>query len=114
EKVAQAKDILVNVVDQPELCNFIVPSAVRRGPLTIAISTSGTSPAMARAIREDMEEDYGQPFGEYLKDIKKQRAKALRDMPDPKERERHLKSLASVQQVQKLKKASAKLKKDKK
>jgi precorrin-2 dehydrogenase/sirohydrochlorin ferrochelatase len=114
EQVAGAKDILINVVDQPALCNFIVPSSIKQGPLSIAISTSGTSPAMARAIRKDMEAFYGPPFGEYLKDMKKQRAKALRDIPDPKERERHLKSLASVEQVQKLKKASAKRHRDRK
>ena len=52
EAVAARKDLLVNVVDRPEHCTFIVPSSVRRGPLHVAISTSGTSPAMARAIHK--------------------------------------------------------------
>lgn len=46
---------LVNVVDKPDLCNFIVPSVVRRGDLTVAISTGGASPATAKWIRERIE-----------------------------------------------------------
>lgn len=108
EQVAGARDILINVVDQPALCNFIVPSSIKQGPLSIAISTSGTSPAMARAIRKDMEDFYGPPFGEYLRDVKRQREKALDEIPDPKKRERHLKSLASPSKVKELREASMK------
>jgi precorrin-2 dehydrogenase/sirohydrochlorin ferrochelatase len=86
---------LVNVVDMPEHCGFIVPATVKRGPLTIAVSTSGASPAMARAIREELQESYGPAFGKYLGVLRKERARALREMEDPKERERFLKSLVS-------------------
>jgi precorrin-2 dehydrogenase/sirohydrochlorin ferrochelatase len=101
--VAGRKDLLVNVVDRPEHCNFIVPSSVRRGPLTVAISTSGTSPAMARAIREDMEETYGREFGLYLRRLGRLRERAVREIPDPTERERFLKTLASKKTVKMLK-----------
>ena len=45
---AQEKGLLINAVDQPEDCNFIVPSSLRRGDLRIAVSTSGKSPALAK------------------------------------------------------------------
>ncbi|HHT9131554.1 MAG TPA: precorrin-2 dehydrogenase/sirohydrochlorin ferrochelatase family protein, partial [Candidatus Tripitaka californicus] len=48
---AQRHGLLVNVVDQPGLCNFIVPSVVNRGELQISISTGGASPALAKRIR---------------------------------------------------------------
>lgn len=86
---------LVNVVDMPEHCGFIVPASVKRGPLTIAVSTSGASPAMARAIREELEERYGTAFGKYLRTLERERARALGTIDDPGQRESFLKSLAS-------------------
>lgn len=50
-KWASARNLLVNVVDVPELCNFYVPGIVRRGDLTVAVSTHGQAPALARRIR---------------------------------------------------------------
>jgi precorrin-2 dehydrogenase/sirohydrochlorin ferrochelatase len=63
---ASERGILVNVVDQPELCNFIVPSVVRRGDLVISISTSGKCPALARRLRKEIEKQYGPEYQEYL------------------------------------------------
>lgn len=93
---------LVNVVDMPEHCGFIVPAAVKRGPLTIAVSTSGASPAMARAIREELEGLYGPAFGQYLKTLERERTRAFQRIKDPAERERFLKSLASDRILKKL------------
>ena len=56
---AEARGMLVNVVDVPALCNFIVPSIVRRGELAVAVSTGGASPVVAKHIRRDLEERYG-------------------------------------------------------
>ena len=47
--------ILVNVVDDPENCSFIMPSVLRRGHLTVAISTGGLSPALSRRVRQELE-----------------------------------------------------------
>ncbi len=61
-KVAEeARDtgVLVNVVDEPQYSDFIVPSYLRRGDVTIAVSTGGRSPALARKIRTKLEEDFG-------------------------------------------------------
>ncbi len=52
---AAAAGVLLNVVDRPRWCDFIVPSIARRGDLVVAVSTSGRSPAMARRIRLDIE-----------------------------------------------------------
>jgi precorrin-2 dehydrogenase/sirohydrochlorin ferrochelatase len=59
---ARKKGLLINAVDQPSECNFIVPSILRRGDLLIAISTSGKSPALAKRIREDLEKQYGDDY----------------------------------------------------
>jgi precorrin-2 dehydrogenase/sirohydrochlorin ferrochelatase len=63
---AQEKGLLINAVDQPEDCNFIVPSALRRGDLRIAVSTSGKSPALAKKVREDLEEHFGNEYESFL------------------------------------------------
>lgn len=56
----------VNVVDDPELCSFIVPAIIRRGSLLIAITTSGKSPALAKKIRLEMEREYGPEYAEFV------------------------------------------------
>ncbi len=52
---ATRERVLLNVADVPELCDFIAPAVVERGPVTVAVSTSGTSPALARKLREALE-----------------------------------------------------------
>ncbi len=63
---AQACGIWVNVADAPELCTFIVPAQVRRGDLTLAISTGGASPALARQLRLELQQHIGPEYGPYL------------------------------------------------
>ena len=63
---ARKKGVLVNAVDQPPDCDFIVPSILRRGDLLIAISTSGKSPALARKIRKGLETQFGHEYAEIL------------------------------------------------
>lgn len=86
---------LINTVDMPEHCGFIVPASIKRGPLTIAVSTSGASPAMAREIRKELEGLYGASFGKYLERLEQEREHALDTIADAAERMRFLKSLAS-------------------
>ena len=61
---ARRERILVNVVDNPDRCDFIVPAVARRGPLLIAISSQGASPALARRLRELVEAQIGPEYGE--------------------------------------------------
>ncbi|HLA50967.1 MAG TPA: bifunctional precorrin-2 dehydrogenase/sirohydrochlorin ferrochelatase, partial [Thermodesulfobacteriota bacterium] len=74
---AKREGILLNVVDVPKLCNFIVPSVVDRGDLLIAISTSGKSPAMAKKIRQRLEKEFGREYAIFLNIMGKVRAKLL-------------------------------------
>lgn len=63
---AQRRRVLCNVVDVPELCDFFYPAVVRRGDLQIAISTSGQCPALARRIREQLEQRYGPEYAAWV------------------------------------------------
>lgn len=82
---AQARGVFVNIVDAPELCTFIVPAQVRRGDLTVAISTGGASPALAKRLRLELEnylqEDYG-PFLALLQAIRERLLALRRGHPD--------------------------------
>jgi len=64
---AEKNNMLVNAVDQPADCNFILPSIVSRGDLTIAVSTSGKSPAMAKKIRKELTDKFGPEYDLFLK-----------------------------------------------
>jgi siroheme synthase-like protein len=59
---AERRAMLVNVVDVPPLCNFILPAIVRTGPLAIAISTAGASPALAKRMKREISELFGEPY----------------------------------------------------
>jgi precorrin-2 dehydrogenase/sirohydrochlorin ferrochelatase len=61
---AEKRAMLVNIVDVPPLCNFILPAIVRTGPLAIAISTAGASPALAKRIKSEIAEAYGEPYAQ--------------------------------------------------
>jgi precorrin-2 dehydrogenase/sirohydrochlorin ferrochelatase len=74
---AQAAAIWVNVADDPEFCTFIVPAKVRRGDLTVAISTGGASPALARKLRQELEQRFGPEYAPYLALLKAVRARLL-------------------------------------
>jgi len=59
---AEARSMLVNVVDVPPLCNFILPAIVRTGPLAVAISTAGSSPALAKRMKREIAQLFGEPY----------------------------------------------------
>jgi siroheme synthase-like protein len=59
---AERRAMLVNVVDVPPLCSFILPAIVRTGPLAIAISTAGASPALAKRMKSEIERQFGEPY----------------------------------------------------
>lgn len=82
------RQIPVNVVDAPELCDFLIPATIRRGPLTIAVSTGGTLPAMARKIRCKLEADFDQNYGLLLAALGSARSRVLEEIADPGRRKR--------------------------
>ncbi len=103
ERVSRDAPCLVNVVDVPKLCNFIVPSTMQRGPLKIAVSTGGVSPALARSLRKELEKIYGCEFSGYLKALHKIRAQAMTMIKDGKKRAGFLEAVASENMLKLLK-----------
>jgi precorrin-2 dehydrogenase/sirohydrochlorin ferrochelatase len=61
---AEHRAMLVNVVDVPPLCNFILPAIVRTGPLAVAISTAGASPALAKRMKREIADMFGEPYAD--------------------------------------------------
>ncbi|HEU4978854.1 MAG TPA: bifunctional precorrin-2 dehydrogenase/sirohydrochlorin ferrochelatase [Solirubrobacteraceae bacterium] len=61
---AERRAMLVNVVDVPPLCNFILPAILRTGPLAIAISTAGASPALAKRMKREIGELFGEEYAQ--------------------------------------------------
>ena len=66
-KACSYRKILCNIADVPDLCTFIVPAVITQGDLMIAVSTGGSSPALARRIREDLEQRFGPEYAEMTK-----------------------------------------------
>ncbi|NMA67902.1 MAG: bifunctional precorrin-2 dehydrogenase/sirohydrochlorin ferrochelatase [Desulfitobacterium sp.] len=71
---------LVNVVDDPEKCTFILPSIMSQGDLKIAVSTSGSSPFVAKQIRKKLEAEFGEEYKEYLALLKSWRKEVKEKM----------------------------------
>ncbi len=67
ESEAQERGQLLNIVDVPAHCNFIVPSILRRGQLTIAVSTAGASPSLAKRIRQRLEDIFPSTYDQYIR-----------------------------------------------
>ena len=78
---AQAAMRLINVVDDPVKCSFIVPSILKRGDLSIAVSTAGSSPIVARQIRAELENLYGDEMSDYLALLKSWRTTIKGSLP---------------------------------
>jgi precorrin-2 dehydrogenase/sirohydrochlorin ferrochelatase len=94
-QIAKDAKHLVNVIDTPSEGNFIAPSLVNRGRLQIAISTEGSSPAVSKNMRKELEKLYGPEFTSYLRFLETMRKKAMKEIKDDKKRGEYLKSLAS-------------------
>ncbi len=92
---AQRHGLLVNVVDQPELCNFIVPSVVSRGDLQISISTGGASPALARRIRQELESLFGPEYSDLTQLLSKLRPLVISSVKDEEKRRQVFELLSS-------------------
>lgn len=89
------KGCLVNVVDDPAHSNFIVPAVLRRGPLSIAISTGGGSPALARRLREKLEADFAEEYGILAEILHELRPEMQKRLPPSERMERALRVIDS-------------------
>jgi len=76
-RVCQARKILCNSVDDPQHCDFFYPAVVRRGPLQIAISTSGCSPALAALLRKDLARQFGPKWAAFVRLVGERRHEIL-------------------------------------
>ncbi len=83
---ASQKRIPVNVADSPDICDFIVPSVIRKGNLTIAISTSGELPLLSKKLREKIEETITDDYLEYLRIVGKCRRYLMRTVKEQEKR----------------------------
>ena len=79
---ATANRQLVNVVDDTARCNFIAPSIIRKGDLTIAISTSGKAPALAVRLKERLQRELGPEYERFLELAGELREPLARHIPD--------------------------------
>lgn len=99
---SEARNLLCNVVDVPPMCNFIVPSIVRRGELALAVSTGGASPVVAKHIRRQLEATYG-PEWEALVDLLREVREELKvrylDMPSRRDAVERLMDTDVVQRL---------------
>ncbi len=90
---AKQANILCNIVDQPALCSFIVPAVVQQGDLTIAVSTNGASPALAKKIRQDLAEQFGPEYAVALRLLRRIRERLIHEQRSAKDRQRLLTGL---------------------
>jgi precorrin-2 dehydrogenase/sirohydrochlorin ferrochelatase len=93
-KDCQELEILCNVVDEPELCDFFVPAVVKRGSLQIAIGTEGHYPAYAGHIRKKLEKTFTDEHGRFLAELEVIRKQIIKDVSDTAERKTILGQLA--------------------
>jgi len=94
---AKKKSILVNLADNPEGCDFISPSLVERGHLTVSIATDGLAPLLSKKIRQDLEKYFGKEYRRYTELIAKVRSTIILDNTlAPQEKKKKLKCLLSL------------------
>jgi len=92
---AEERAMLVNIVDVPPLCNFILPAIVRTGPLAIAISTAGASPALAKRIKREIAAEFGEPYARLAELLNEARGWAKGNLPTYQERKLFFESIVN-------------------
>src|SRR3954469_1940343 len=92
---AERRAMLANVVDVPPLCNFILPAIVRQGPLAIAISTAGASPALAKRLKREIGDVYGEPYARLAVILNEARGWAKATLPTYQDRKEFFESIVN-------------------
>ena len=90
---AEQRSMLVNVVDVPPLCNFILPAVVRTGPVAVAISTAGASPALAKRMKREIGELFGEPYAQLAVMLNDARGWAKATLPTYQDRKEFFESI---------------------
>ena len=108
---AARKNIPVNVVDDPDLCDFIVPSIIKKGDLTIAISTSGELPLLSKKLRQKIEEVVTDDYLEYLHIIGEFRKHLMKTVKEARKRGLIMKDIAKMDMQEVIATGLAKIKK---
>lgn len=90
-----AKDKLINIVDRPDLCSFQVPAVFEQGRLTLAISTGGASPTLAKTIKQKLGQVFDDSYREYLDFLAMTRPVVLEKISDETTRRQIFRTLAS-------------------
>ena len=85
-EAARKRGVLVNVVDAPALCSFIVPALLRRGRVTVAVGTGGAAPALAKHLRDRIGRTLGPEVAQHAALLARARAMLRRKVPDPARR----------------------------
>ncbi len=106
-RAAWRRHLFVNVADDPEAGSLQMPALLRRGALVVAISTSGRSPGVARALRDDLARRFGSEYAAYVAIIGAVRGRLLRDVGDERERRRRLRALLRAPILPLLRRGSA-------
>jgi len=94
---AERRAMLVNVVDVPPLCNFILPAIVRSGPLAIAISTAGASPALAKRMKAEIAQLFGEEYARLAVLLNDARGWAKSTLPTYQDRKEFFESIVGGQ-----------------
>jgi siroheme synthase-like protein len=92
-RLAEERSILCNAVDDPEHCHFYYGAVVRRGPLQIAISTDGLSPALAQRLRRELEQQFGPEYEAWVEYLGAMRDLIRTSTPDEQSRKEQLHKL---------------------
>ncbi len=87
--------MLANVVDVPPLCNFILPAIIRTGPLAIAISTAGASPALAKRMKREISELFGEEYADLAIMLNDARGWAKGTLPTYQDRKEFFESIVN-------------------
>src|SRR3989440_4485672 len=92
---AEARSMLVNVVDVPPLCNFILPAIVRTGPLAVAISTAGASPALAKRMKREISQLFGHLYADLAILLNEARGWAKATLPTYQDRQQFFETIVN-------------------
>ena len=94
-QACREQGVLCNAVDDPQHCDFIYPAVVRRGPLQIAISTGGRSPALASRLRRELEEQFAPEWGAWIDELGRQRDALAGEALSPESRRARIEQITS-------------------